>query len=102
MLAALSLAAAIVCAASAAAAGPQVDLLKTFKAQLAQIKQKSTVPVLLPRSLPLLDKLKLYPSGGGDTAGWDLELASRRNCGSAPPASLPRSRARRARSCPAR
>jgi hypothetical protein len=78
--AALALPAAV---SAGAAKTPSVDLLRTFKVQLAQIKRTTSVPVLLPASLPILDKLKVYASGGGTKNGWDLELAFAPRCGGA-------------------
>jgi hypothetical protein len=80
---AASFAAALVCASAGAARAPSVNLLESFKPLLAKIERSSTAPVLLPASFPILDKLKVYASGGATKASWDLELAFARNCGSA-------------------
>src|SRR5438105_14985170 len=80
-----ALAAAGLCASAGAATGARnVNLLQTFKPQIAQIKRATTVPVLLPASLPIPDgKLRVYPSGGPDRNGWRLELGSAPSRGAA-------------------
>jgi len=43
--------------------------------QIAAINAKTSVPVLLPGSLPFAGKVpKLYATGGGTARAWDLEL----------------------------
>jgi hypothetical protein len=83
ILAAALLAAGVCAATGVAGTGRSVNLLTTFKTQLGQIKRASQVPVLLPASLPILDNLKVYPTGGATKTGWDLELAFAPRCGGA-------------------
>ena len=77
---AVPLAAALVWASPGAAKAPSVNLLGSFKPVLAKIEHSSAVPVLLPASFPILDKLKVYASGGANETSWDLELAFAPNC----------------------
>jgi hypothetical protein len=67
-----------------AATAINVDLLKTFRSQITAVKKKTSVPVLLPASLPFAGKVpKLYATGGATGSHWDLELAGAPNCGGA-------------------
>jgi hypothetical protein len=76
---------------AAALAGPAVaaapttlDLPKFFGKQIAQIKAKSSVPILLPTKLTFASReSKLYATGSGTKSGWDLELTLAANCGGA-------------------
>jgi hypothetical protein len=79
----LALAAVLAVSAVAASAGT-VDMLQTFRTQIAAINAKTSVPVLLPGTLPFAGKVpKLYATGGANARGWDLELAGAPNCGGA-------------------
>jgi hypothetical protein len=60
-----------------------VDLLKAFAAQLPRVKPVTTVPVLLPRSLPLNGSYKVYATSGASRGSWELSLAGAPNCGGA-------------------
>jgi hypothetical protein len=83
---ALAAAAAVAVSFSAAAlAAPtrNVDLRKAFGAQLPKVKRATTVPVLLPRSLPLGGTYKVYATGGAARGYWELSLAGAPNCGGA-------------------
>jgi hypothetical protein len=83
---ALAAAAAVAASFSAAAlAAPtrNVDLLKVFGGQLPKVKRATTVPVLLPRSLPLGGTYKVYATGGAARGYWELSLAGVPNCGGA-------------------
>ncbi len=80
---ALALAAAVAVSFSAAAlAAParNVDLLRAFGAQLPKVKRMTTVPVLLPRFLPLGGNYKVYATGGAARGYWELSLAGAPNC----------------------
>ncbi|HST25154.1 MAG TPA: hypothetical protein VLJ76_04110 [Gaiellaceae bacterium] len=60
------------------------DLLKTFSKQLPAVKRKTSVPILLPSSLPFGAKVpKLYATGTGSKNAWSLGLAGAPNCGGA-------------------
>ncbi len=61
-----------------------VDLLRAFRTQVAKVKQRSAVPILLPHDLPLIDgNYRLYAEGFGTNASWGLDLAAAKNCGGA-------------------
>jgi hypothetical protein len=77
------LAAAIGCGSAVAAPAPPVNLLDTFKPLLPHIKRTTTVAVLLPSSLPTIDKTKVYASEAVTKSGWQLELADAPGCGEA-------------------
>jgi len=68
------------CATALAGGGQNVDLVKAFHAQLPKVKAKTTVPVLLPPTLPLLGKYRVYGSGSATRRSFDLELAGAPNC----------------------
>jgi hypothetical protein len=74
---ALSLA---LCATALAGAERTIPLLHAFAAQLPRVKNATTVPVLLPPTLPLLGNYKVYATGFGTRSSWDLELAGVPNC----------------------
>jgi hypothetical protein len=70
-------------AGAALAAGPtprNVDLLRTFGPRLAKVKAATTVPILLPRTLPLGGRYKLYASGGGARTSYVLSLEGAPDC----------------------
>jgi hypothetical protein len=98
---AASLAAAVVCASAGAGSSERVNLL-SFKALLAKIERSSPVPVILPASLPILDKLRVYASGGGNATSWELDLAFAPNCENATACFLASFQGERAASLPGR
>jgi len=74
MLAALALAAAL--------AGPTVDLPDLFRRQLERIDPRTTVPILLPQTMP--DKFGHYfPAGSASERRWHLELGGAPGCNGA-------------------
>jgi hypothetical protein len=86
---ALLLGAAVALAALAplAAAGRMapsqaVSLPSLFEQQIAQIKRHSDVPILIPARLRIYAPAP-FPTGGGGTNGWHLELQGSPNCGGA-------------------
>lgn len=75
------LAAAGASAAFAAAPTPRnVDLLRAFGPRLAAVKKATHVPLLLPATLPLGGRYKLYASGSGTRTSYVLSLAGAPNC----------------------
>jgi hypothetical protein len=60
-----------------------VDLLRAFSVQLPKVKHTTTVPVLLPLSLPLLGTYRVYATGWATRSSFDLELAGAPDCGGA-------------------
>jgi hypothetical protein len=68
-------------AATAVAATPRnVNLLQTFGGRLAQVKQVTTLPILLPRTMPLGGTYRLYASGNATRHSYALSLAAASNC----------------------
>ena len=70
-------------AGAALAAGPaprNVDLLRTFGPRLAKVKAATTVPILLPRTLPLGGWYKLYSRGSGSRTSYVFSLEGAPNC----------------------
>ncbi len=64
-----------------AAPATGIDLLKTFRTQLQAIRKKTSVPVLLPSSLPFAGKVpKLYATGTAGANHWLLDLSGAPNC----------------------
>jgi hypothetical protein len=49
---------------------------------VADVKQQSPVPILLPSSMPS-EFSKLYPTSAGSEKEWAISLASRKGCGGA-------------------
>jgi hypothetical protein len=74
--------AGLICSTAAAAPPPprKVDLLKTFAARLAKVKQATTVPVLLPRTLPLGGTYRLYSSASASRGSYLLSVEAAPNC----------------------
>jgi len=73
--------AAALCAAPALAAGPyNVDLLKVFGPKLAKTRAKTTVPILLPARLPLLDPLKSYATATATRNAYEFEIDAAPGC----------------------
>ena len=75
--------AAATAATALAAPTRNVDLLKTFSAQLPKVKKATTVPILLPRILPNAATYKLYPSTSATRNSYDLSLEASPKCGGA-------------------
>jgi hypothetical protein len=80
LAAALSLAFA---APALGGAGRNVGLLHAFAAQLPKVKRTTSIPVLLPPSLPLLGSYRVYATGWATRGSFDLELAAAPRCGGA-------------------
>ena len=57
-----------------------VDLLKTFSSRLPKVKATTTVPILLPRTLPLGGRYRLYTSGSATRGSYLLSLEGAPNC----------------------
>jgi hypothetical protein len=68
--------------ATTALAAPyrNVDLLKTFSRQLPKVKKTTTVPILLPATLPLGGTYKLYASSRATRTSYELSLEAAPNC----------------------
>ena len=62
-----------------------IDLLRAFRVQLPKIHRATSVPVLLPRTMPLggRENFRVYATGGATRKGWDLELSAAPRCGAA-------------------
>jgi hypothetical protein len=71
------------CGTALGGATRNVNLLRAFGAQLPRVKHTTTVPVLLPPTLPLGGNYKVYATGFATRHSWGLELAAAPNCGSA-------------------
>jgi hypothetical protein len=82
LLAAVTLPLAL-CTTSLAGAARNIDLLHAFAGQLPKVKRTTSVPVVLPPTLPLLGNFKVYATGYGNRNTFDLELAGAPNCGGA-------------------
>jgi hypothetical protein len=68
-------------AATAVAATPRkLNLLQTFGGRLTQVKQLTTLPILLPRTMPLGGTYRLYASGNATRHSYALSLAAAPNC----------------------
>jgi len=69
--------------ALASSAG-RVDVLHAFRKQIPFLRRHTTVPVLLPSTLPFAGKVpKLYATGFANRNEWGLELAGAPSCGEA-------------------
>src|SRR3954471_10310991 len=68
--------------AALALAGPPADLNTLFADTLPEIKAKTSIPILLPDSLPS-DFDALYPSGSGSRREYSFGLAAAPDCGGA-------------------
>ena len=83
LLVCLALAAVLAVPALGATTG-SANVLKAFAKQLPTVKKKTTVPILLPATLPFAGKVpKLYATGAGSKNAWALVLAGAPNCGGA-------------------
>jgi hypothetical protein len=84
LLFSVALATVVAGTAVAASSSNSVNVLKVFRTQIASIKKTSTVPVILPASLPFAGKVpKTYAVGRGTKSSWVLVLARAPNCGGA-------------------
>lgn len=84
LLALLMLAPATAATALAAQAPTRsIDLPRTFSAQLPKVKKRTTVPVLLPQTLPNAATYKLYPASSATPNSYDLSLEASPKCGGA-------------------
>jgi hypothetical protein len=84
----LAVAGAVLVAASTALAGPRptpkIDLMRAFHAQLPKLHRMTTVPILLPRELPVLARPRhVYATGSATRNSFDLELGAVPRCGGA-------------------
>jgi hypothetical protein len=60
------------------------NVIDALGRQLLAVEKKTTVPVLLPSTLPFAGKVpKLYPAGTGSKNAWSLDLSGAPNCGRA-------------------
>jgi hypothetical protein len=64
------------------AVAPAADLNTLFANTLGGVKAKTSVPILLPDTLPT-DVAPLYASGSGHRTHWELSLAGAPDCGGA-------------------
>jgi hypothetical protein len=78
----LATAVAFVCLAVPAAGAASVDPAKVFAKQIEALNRKTTVPILLPRSLPS-PTARLYAGAWTVPRGWVLSLAGAPRCGGA-------------------
>jgi len=77
----LLLAGATAATALAAAPAPRnVDVPGVLGPRLAKVKAATTVPILLPRTLPLGGRYKLYTSGSGNRTSYVLSLEGAPKC----------------------
>jgi hypothetical protein len=82
---ALILLVAVAAAEAQASAAGSIDLLETFKTQIANIRRATNLPILLPRSLIVAGTppRRVFAAGGPDRGGWVLTLAGAPRCGGA-------------------
>jgi hypothetical protein len=66
----------------AAASAKTIDLPELFANVLPKVKEKTTVPVLLPQRYRS-DSRKNFPTGSGAENSYTLSIAAARNCGGA-------------------
>ena len=76
----LILGASISAPATASPSTREVPLLKTFGSRLTKVKNSTTVPVLLPGTLPLGGTYRLYASGSASRSSYVLSLEAAPNC----------------------
>jgi hypothetical protein len=79
-LAAVSVLAVAVTGTALAGTARNVDLLRAFGSRLPKVTAVTTVPVLLPRTLPLGGTYKLYASGTASRHSYLLSLEGAPNC----------------------
>jgi len=72
-------------AATALAAPPprNVNLLQAFGGHLTRVKQVTTLPILLPRNMPLGGAYRLYAAGAATRHAYSLSLAAAPDCNGA-------------------
>ena len=68
--------------AALALAGPPADLNTLFADTLPDVKAKTSIPILLPDSMPS-DYDALYPSGFGSRREYSIGLGAVQDCGGA-------------------
>ena len=68
--------------AALALAGPSADLNTLFADTLPEVKAKTSIPILLPDSMPS-DYDALYPSGFGSKREYSIGLGAVQDCGGA-------------------
>jgi hypothetical protein len=78
--AAVLILAAATATAAAAASTRNVDLLKAFAGRLPKVKAATTVPILLPRTMPLGGTYRLYSAATATRAAYELSLEAAPNC----------------------
>jgi hypothetical protein len=72
----------ILALSAALAAAPSVDLPALFADELPRVKDRTSVPVLLPQTMP--DEFDAYfPTGFGRERRWGLQLGAVKGCGGA-------------------
>jgi hypothetical protein len=76
----LILAGSLTAPAVAATPPRTVNLLQTFGGRLTHVKQVTTLPILLPRTMPLGGTYRLYASGNATRHSYALSLAAAPNC----------------------
>jgi hypothetical protein len=76
----LILAGALTATAAASTPPRNVNLLQTLGSRLTKVKQVTTVPVLLPRFMPLGGTYRLYAAGTATRHSYALTLAAAPNC----------------------
>jgi hypothetical protein len=87
-------------ARSAGANERTVDPAKVFAKQIQVLHRTTTVPILLPSSIPPARTQRLYPSGSAGPRSWGLSLATRPRCGGATACFFASFGARRGRTLP--
>jgi hypothetical protein len=61
-----------------------VNVIDALGKKIPAVEKKTTVPVLLPSTLPFAGKApKIYPTGTGSKNAWSLVLSGAPNCGGA-------------------
>ena len=76
--------AALAAVPAIAASHGSVNVLRAFSKQLPVVRKNTSVPVLLPASLPFAHKLpKLYLTGYASRNDWGLVITGAPNCGGA-------------------
>jgi hypothetical protein len=76
--------AAILALPALASSTNNANVIDAFGKQIPAVDRKTTVPVLLPSTLPFAGKVpRLYPSGFATKNAWALVLAGAPNCGGA-------------------
>src|SRR5688572_26187771 len=72
----------ILALSAALAAAPSVDLPELFADELPRVKERTSVPILLPQSMPD-DFEEYFPTGFGRERRWGLQLGAAEGCGGA-------------------